>query len=107
LYYQQELQDYDRRQEIVRKTTRPKDHAQTTNTNVDKKEKTTRPKDHAQTTNSNVDKKEKTTRPKDHAQTTNSNVNKKESEFWKQVRSTARAFTRCHPIQPQLGARHR
>jgi hypothetical protein len=38
---------------------------------------------------------------------TNSNVDKKESEFWKQVRSTVRAFTWCHPIQPQLGAHHR
>jgi hypothetical protein len=38
-------------------------------------------KDHAQMTNSNVNKKEKTTRPKDHAQMTNSNVDKKESEF--------------------------
>jgi hypothetical protein len=40
-----------------------------------------RSKDHAQMTNTNIDKKEKTTRPKDHAQTTNSNVDKKESEF--------------------------
>jgi hypothetical protein len=38
LYYQRELQDYDKQQEIVWKTTHPKDHAQMTNSNVDKKE---------------------------------------------------------------------